>query len=134
MPRTEGAEETLRNAQIVFDPFHVTALVGTAVDEVRRREAREGEDGVKTLLKGSMYLFARTGEPDTPTSRAARRHGPQGLAPGQTYQVRLELSDITERLGKRPEGALPPWRPGCNGHRPEARSDGRGCWRLWRRQ
>jgi len=40
----KGATQTMRNAELVYDPFHVRALVGRAVDEVRRQEAREGED------------------------------------------------------------------------------------------
>ncbi|MFO1459483.1 MAG: ISL3 family transposase [Verrucomicrobiota bacterium] len=108
----KGAEETLRNAQIVFDPFHVTALVGTAVDEVRRREAREGEDGVKTLLKGSMYLFRKNPENLTPR-QAEQLDGMdlKGLAPGQAYQVRLELSDIyrTTRSAPKARYRLEAW-------------------------
>ena len=45
----KGVRENLGNAQMVFDPFHVCALVSTAVDEVRRLEAREGTAEVREV-------------------------------------------------------------------------------------
>jgi len=94
----KGARETMRNAQLVYDPFHVTALVGSAVDAVRRQEAREGEDAAKASLKGSMYLFRKN--PENLTARQAQELDAlelKNLATGQAYQVRLELSDIYRR-------------------------------------
>lgn len=91
----KGMRETLRNAEAVYDPFHVTALVSNAVDEVRRREAREGEDAAKAALKGSMYLFRKNPENLTEAQAEAMNElDLKNLATGQAYQVRLELSDI----------------------------------------
>ena len=101
----KGAREASGNARIVHDPFHVTALVGAAVDEVRRREAREGDDGTKESLKGSMYLFRKNRENLT-EEQAVQMDGLdlKNLATGQAYQVRIELSDIY-RKARTPEKA-----------------------------
>ena len=58
----KGATEQLRNAKIVHDPFHVTALASEAVDKVRCLEGQEGNDATKASLKGSMYLFRKNPE------------------------------------------------------------------------
>jgi transposase len=42
--------EHLPDAQIVFDKFHITALLGKAMDELRKRERKEAE-----MLKGHKY-------------------------------------------------------------------------------
>ena len=60
--------ENMRNAEIYFNPFHVTALVSEAVDEVRRAETQSGSDEVKESLKGSLYLF-----PKNPENLSAKR-------------------------------------------------------------
>jgi transposase len=49
-----GVEEHLPWAAITFDEFHVIGLVNKAVDEVRRREAKE-----KPQLKRSRYLWLK---------------------------------------------------------------------------
>lgn len=57
----KGAKEHLGNAEIVFDPFHVSALVSEAVDEVRRREASAGPEA-RDALKKSIYLLRKNPE------------------------------------------------------------------------
>ena len=57
----KGAREELGNAQMVFDPFHVSALVSEAVDAVRRREAAAGP-AAKAALKKTLYLFRKNPE------------------------------------------------------------------------
>jgi len=79
----------------VIDPFHVCALVSTAVDEVRRLEAREGTEAVRLSLKGSRYLSGKNPENLTPNqtdelSGVDLKH----LATGVAYLVRLELRAI----------------------------------------
>jgi transposase len=80
---------------MVFDPFHVCALVSTAVDEVRRVEAKEGSAGVRESLKDSVYQFRKNPENLTPgqteeLSNLDLKH----LATGVAYLVRLELRDM----------------------------------------
>ena len=91
----KGLRENLGNAQMVFDPFHVCALVSTAVDEVRCREAREGTEEVRADLKSSLYLFRKNPENLTPhQSETLSALDLKHLATGVAYVVRLELRDI----------------------------------------
>ena len=98
----KGIEENLRNAVITYDPFHVNALVSTAVDEVRRLESRAGDDQAKEDLKGSLYLFRKN--PENLTERQKEELDQldlKTLATGQAYQVRLELRDIYQNSRNR---------------------------------
>jgi transposase len=100
----KGAREQLPEAQIVFDPFHVTALVGDAMDTVRRRESRSGPEA-KAALKKTIHLFRKNPED---LSQKEQAHLAQldlkHLATGQAYQIRLELHDIYQHTIK-PERA-----------------------------
>lgn len=96
----KGAREELGNAQIVFDPFHVTALVSGAVDAVRRREA-SADPETRATLKQTMYLFRKN--PENLTEKEAGRLEEldlKHLATGQAYLIRLELRDIYQRTVK----------------------------------
>lgn len=100
----KGARENLGNAQIVFDPFHVSALVSQAVDEVRRREAAAGPEA-KAALNRTIYLFRKN--PENLTDREQERLEDldlKHLAAGQAYLIRLELRDIYQHTVK-PERA-----------------------------
>jgi transposase len=97
----KGVRQELPNAEIVFDPFHVSALAGKAVDEVRRLEARQGDDVVKASLKKSMYLFRKN--PENLNEKEKQRMDEldlKHLATGQAYTIRLELRDIYQRTKK----------------------------------
>ena len=50
----KGVAESLPNAQVTFDKFHVVSLVNDAVDEVRRQERKDHPQ-----LKGSRYVFLK---------------------------------------------------------------------------
>jgi len=100
----KGAREELGNAQIVFDPFHVSALVSEGVDEVRRREATAGPEA-KEALKKTIYLFRKN--PENLTDKEQARLDEldlKHLATGQAYLIRLELRDIYQHTIK-PEKA-----------------------------
>jgi transposase len=93
----KGAREELGNAQLVFDPFHVTALVGAAVDEVRRREAASSPE-LRASLKHTLYVWRKN--PENLTEKEQGRLDEldlKHLATGQAYLVRLELRDIYQR-------------------------------------
>ena len=96
----KGAREELGNAQIVFDPFHVTALVGEAVDEVRRREAASSPE-LRATLKHTMHALRKN--PENLTAGQEKQLGAldlKHLATGQAYLVRLELRDIYQHTLK----------------------------------
>ena len=96
----KGAREELPNAQIVFDPFHVTALVSRAVDEVRRREAASGAEAKEALQK-TLYLFRKNPENLTEAEQGRLEElDLKHLATGQAYLIRLELRDIYEHTVK----------------------------------
>lgn len=96
----KGIRDNHPRAQVVFDPFHVCALVSEAVDEVRRLETRVGSPETQGALRGSMYLFRKN--PENLTQRqeeALSELDLKHLATGVAYTVRLELRDIYQRAG-----------------------------------
>lgn len=100
----KGAREELGNAQIVFDPFHVSALVSEAVDQVRRREAAAGP-AARQALHQTIYLFRKNPENLTEHEQARLDElDLKHLATGQAYLIRLELRDIYQHTVK-PEKA-----------------------------
>ena len=50
----KGVSETLTNATITFDKFHILKLINKAVDQVRREEA-----ATQPLLKKTRYIFLK---------------------------------------------------------------------------
>jgi len=76
-----GVAQTCRNAQVVFDKFHVICHANEAVDQARRAEVRHGARGAGRSLQRSQWLW---------------RNNPENLTEGE--QVRLEQLD-QENLG-----------------------------------
>lgn len=100
----KGVREELANAQVVFDPFHVSALVSAALDEVRRREAAASPE-LKAALKQTMHVLRKN--PENLSAKETQRLEAldlKHLASGQAYLFRLELRDIYRRAVK-PEKA-----------------------------
>jgi transposase len=52
-----AAQEFLPNVDVVFDHFHVTALLNKAVDEVRKEQQQNLNANEAKVLKGSRFLF-----------------------------------------------------------------------------
>jgi transposase len=53
----KGARESLPNASVAFDKFHITKIIGEAVDKTRREERAEHEE-----VKGQRYALLRNPE------------------------------------------------------------------------
>src|SRR5207249_5280214 len=53
----KGAHESLPSASLTFDKFHITKIMGDAVDKTRREERAEHEE-----LKGRRYALLRNPE------------------------------------------------------------------------
>jgi transposase len=90
-----GVAENCRNAQVVFDKFHVLKNVGEAVDKVRRAEVRLGGPGVWEALRKSQWLWRKN--PENLTAREQARLGKikdKNLGTAKAYQMRLVLQDI----------------------------------------
>ena len=88
-------KETCRNAQVVFDKFHVILNVNQAVDQVRRAEVRLGGAGVWEALHQSQWLWRKN--PENLTEREAARLAnidQKSLRTAKAYQMRLVLQDI----------------------------------------
>jgi transposase len=91
----KGVKETCRNAQVVFDKFHVVAHANQAVDEVRRIEVRLGGAGVWEALRQSQWLCRKN--PENLTEKDATRLAgidQKSLRTAKAYQMRLVLQDI----------------------------------------
>lgn len=53
----KGVRDTLPNAEITFDKFHILKIINEAVDKVRRSEATNNP-----ILKGTRYIFLKNDE------------------------------------------------------------------------
>lgn len=90
---TKGVEESLPQAEITYDRFHVMQLMGAAVDQVRREEVRTNK-----VLKGTRYLWLSNGDNLRPAQEqqlsALRR---QQLKTGRAYALRLALQGLYQQ-------------------------------------
>jgi transposase len=91
----KGVAETCRNAQVVFDKFHVILNANEAVDKVRRVEVRVGGDGVWEALHKSQWLWRKNPENLTEAERdRLAKIQVKSLCTAKAYQMRLVLQDI----------------------------------------
>jgi transposase len=96
-----GVMEHLSNAKIVFDKFHITALLGKAMDELRKGERKEFE-----MLKGHKYTFLYRYENLTAKKQddldyllmIFPRLG-EGYRLKEMFSIFWELADTEEALG-----------------------------------
>jgi transposase len=90
-----GVKENCRNAQVVFDKFHVIQNANKAVDKVRQAEIRLGGDGVWEALNKSQWLWRKN--PENLTEKDQKRMAKikdKNLSTSKAYQMRLVLQDI----------------------------------------
>jgi transposase len=64
----KGVKDNLPNAQITFDRFHVTKVLQTAVDTVRKQEVQ-----IYAMLKGTKYIFLKNEKNLTNAQRLKRQ-------------------------------------------------------------
>jgi transposase len=91
----KGVAENCRNAQVVFDKFHVIKNASEAVDKVRRAEVRLGGQGVWEALHKSQWLWRKNPEnlSEQEQARLAKIKD-KNLGTAKAYQMRLVLQDI----------------------------------------
>lgn len=91
----KGVRENCRNAQVVFDKFHVIQAANQAVDQVRRKEVRAGGPGVWEALRKSQWLWRKNPENLTleQKERLAQIRN-KNLMTAKAYQMRLVFQDI----------------------------------------
>ena len=91
----KGVKETCRNAQVVFDKFHVIAQAGQAVDQVRRVEIRAGGAGGWASLRRNQWLWRKNPGNLTESEQARlAKIDQKNLCTAKGYQMRLVLQDI----------------------------------------
>jgi transposase len=90
-----GVADHCRNAQVVFDKFHVIKNANEAVDKVRRAEVRLGGQGIWKALHKSQWLWRKNPEnlTDLEQERLAKIKDKK-LGTAKAYQMRLVLQDI----------------------------------------
>lgn len=90
-----GVKENCRNAQVVFDKFHVIAQASQKVETVRRAEIRLGQPDIREALRHSQWVWRKNPENHSPAEQArlAKIQG-KNLATAKAYQMRLVLQDI----------------------------------------
>ncbi len=90
-----GVAQTCRNAQVVFDKFHVILNATQAVDQVRTAEIRGGGSGVWEALNKTQWIWRKN--PEKLTGRQQQHLAKikdKNLATAKAYQMRLVLQDI----------------------------------------
>ena len=90
-----GVAAQCRNAQVVFDKFHVLKNVNAAVDQVRRAEVLWGGQEVRAHLRKSQWLWRKNPEHLTEKEQARLAQiRDKNLVTAKAYQMRLVLQDI----------------------------------------
>jgi transposase len=91
----KGVRENCRNAQVVFDKFHLIGHANQAVDAVRRKEVRVGGQGVWEALANSQWLWRKNPENLTlPQKERLAQIKNKNLMTAKAYQMRLVFQDI----------------------------------------
>ena len=104
---TKGVADSLPNAQVTFDKFHVVGLVNDAVDEVRRLERKDHPE-----LKNSRYVFLKNPENLTPQQWEKFDdldivHS--NLKTARAYEFRLTFQDLYNQPPEKAKSFLDKW-------------------------
>jgi len=91
----QGVKKNCRNAQVVFDKFHVLAHASQRVDQVRRAELRLGGAEARESLRRSQWLWRKNPENLRPQEQVRlAKIQTRNLYTAKAYQMRLVLRDI----------------------------------------
>jgi len=90
-----AVSEWCRNAEIVFDKYHVISHVNSGVDQVRKWELRFGPLSARQALKKTLWIWRKNEENLTPQEKE-RLSGIEhkNLWTAKAYQMRLVFQDI----------------------------------------
>src|SRR5258708_24826408 len=103
----KGARESLPNASVTFDKFHVTKIIGDAVDKTRREERPDHPE-----LKGQRYALLRNPETmnddqlDFVSSLLLRK---TQLKTARAFHLKLAFQDFYLQLRSHAETYLKKW-------------------------
>jgi transposase len=103
----KGSRESLPNASLTFDKFHITKIIGEAVDKTRREERAEHEE-----LKGRRYALLRN--PETMTDEQLgfvsdlllRK---TQLKTARAFHLKLVFQDFYHQPRRKAEAYLKKW-------------------------
>jgi transposase len=94
-PYQAGVRQTCRNAQVVFDKFHIVLNANQAVEEVRTAEIRAGGEGVWAALRKTQWIWRKNPEKLTDWQQQhLNKIKNKNLATAKAYQMRLVLQEI----------------------------------------
>jgi len=88
----KGVSETLPNAQITFDKFHILKIINEAVDNVRRAESKEF-----VLLKNTRYIWLKNEKNLTEKQKEKLQElslSKLNLKTLKAYQIRQRFQEI----------------------------------------
>lgn len=108
----KAVRETLPNAEIAFDHFHIAKLANEALNEVRRelvREARDADPELAKEIKGmrwpTLYSFDNTPDKHFDSLAALRPEAPLGRA----YLLKEQLLEVLRHQRHRISQNLKTW-------------------------
>jgi len=104
---TKGVADSLPNAQLTFDKFHVVKLVNDAVDKVRRLERLDHPE-----LAGSRYVWLKN--PENLTAKQGEKFDTLDvvhfhLKTARAYQIRLAFQDLFNQPAENAKAFLDKW-------------------------
>ena len=100
-----GTAESLPNAQITFDKFHVVKLINQAVDAVRRAEQKSHAE-----LKKSRYLWLKNPRNLSERQRTQLDNlSASNLKTGRAYRIRLAFQELYLQPASNAEAFLKKW-------------------------
>jgi transposase len=91
-----GTRESVPNADIVHDRFHVSKLLNEAVDAVRRKEHARLKEEENDILSGSRYLFLKK-ELKEEEARQFRKLMDANLETGKAWALKEQMSWFWEQ-------------------------------------
>ncbi len=90
-----GIADTCRNAEVVNDKYHVLAQVNQAVDQVRKAEARCGDETRAGLLEFTRWIWRKNPQNLTEKEQAhLARLDTEALCTAKAYQLRLMFQGV----------------------------------------
>ena len=93
----KGVQESLSNAHITFDRFHLMKLLNEAVDEVRRSEAKSHQD----LLKKTRYVWLKNPcKLSTNQKQTLACLSSLNLKTARAYQIRLNFQEFYSQVNR----------------------------------
>ena len=100
-----GVTQSLPNAQITFDKFHVVRLINDAVDVVRRTEQKS-----RAELKKSRYLWLKNPQNLSTRQRTQLDNlAAANLKTSRAYRIRLAFQELYLQPAKNAEAFLKKW-------------------------